>query len=65
MGKTITLEELAAMYLTGGRNSGEKSRVVESRYYSRDPLDNYEYPSERARKEEVRRQQKAKRKGRK
>lgn len=63
-GKPISLEELAAILLTGGRNRKEQSRAVESKYYGRSPLDNFEYPSERARKEELRRQEKAKRKGR-
>lgn len=62
--KPITWDELAAIFLTGGRNSGEKSNAKPKRFYN-DPALSYEFPSERARKEEMRRQVKAKRKGRK
>ncbi len=49
MSKPITLEELAAMYMAGGRNSKERSRAVESRYYGRngDPLNHVKFERER------------------
>jgi hypothetical protein len=63
-GKPITMEELAAIFLAGGRNRKEKSNAQPQSAY-KNPLDSFEYPSERARKEEIRRQKRANRKGRK
>lgn len=45
-GKPITLEELAAMYLSGGRNSGEKSKAKERKYYD-DPAKHIKFERER------------------
>jgi hypothetical protein len=63
--KPITKDELLEAHMAGGRQSGERSYAVESRYYSKDPLDSFEYPSERLRKEEMKRRERAKRKERK
>jgi hypothetical protein len=62
--KDITKEELLEAHMAGGRQN-ERSYAVESRYYSRDVLDNFEFPTERLRKEEAKRRERAKRKGRK
>lgn len=51
MNKPITMDELAAILLTGGRNRKEQSRV---------DLDGYEYPTERLRLEEVMRRERVK-----
>lgn len=59
--KSITPEELYATHSAGGRQSGEKSNAQESWKYSKDPLDHFEYPSERLRKEKERQVQRAKR----
>jgi hypothetical protein len=64
MNKPITMDELAAILLTGGRNRKEQSNAKPRHFYG-DPALAYEFPSERARREEMRRQEKAKRKGRK
>ena len=61
--KPITLEELAAMYLAGGRNSGERSNAKPQRMY-RDPADSFEFPTERLRREEAKRVERAKKKRR-
>jgi hypothetical protein len=58
--KPITKDELLEAHLAGGRQT-ERSYAVESKYYGRNPLDFYEFPSERLRREEARRVEKAKR----
>lgn len=64
MDEPITKDELLEIHMAGGRKTNEPSHAVESRYYSKDPLDSFEYPSERARKEEMKRRERARRKGR-
>jgi hypothetical protein len=65
MNKPLSPDERLAIYSAGGRQEPEKSKALPSRYYGRDPLDNFEYPTERLRKEEARRQQRAAKKGKK
>jgi|GEM_PF-3605232 len=57
--KPITKEELYATHIAGGRHNGEESRALPKRYYG-DPADSFEYPSERARREEAKRVARAK-----
>lgn len=60
------LADYFAVVTAGGRQSGEKSRAVESRYYGYggDPANHIEYEAEVARKEKVK-QEARKEKGRK
>jgi len=58
-GKPLTPEELYATHIAGGRHNGEESRALPKRFYG-DPLDHFEYPSERARREEAKRVARAK-----
>lgn len=51
--KNDTLTDLYAVLAVGGRNSGEKSRALEGRYY-RDPAETVEFPGEIARREKAR-----------
>lgn len=60
--KPITPEELFAAHNAGGRQSGEESRALPKRFYS-DPACSFEFPSERARREEAKRVARAKARG--
>lgn len=46
MSEKVTLEELAAMYLAGGRNNGEKSAAKPARAYQ-DPARHVQFERER------------------
>lgn len=52
-GEKVTLEELAAIYMAGGRNQKEKSNALPSEKCS-NPSDTVAFPAERARKQERR-----------
>lgn len=56
---------LFALHFVGGRLNPEPSRAREARYYGRrgDPANHIEFPSERDRREQARREEKSKRKG--
>lgn len=58
--KRLTLEEYYAIMTAGGRLRGERSRVVESKYYGRhgDPANHVEYEAERARQKKAKKQKK-------
>ncbi len=54
--------DLFAIRSAGGRHNGERSMALPQRAYG-DPANSYEFPSERLRKEEARRVERAKKRG--
>ena len=54
----LTFQEWLALQKVGGRQKPEESRALPRRFYG-NPLDSYEFPSERLRKEEAKRVERA------